>query len=796
MIYSEKWLREWVNPAISSAELVAQITLAGLEVDDVVAASGDFQGVIVAEIISADQHPNADKLQVCQVFDGQQQYQVVCGAPNVREGIKVAFAQVGAVLPGNFKIKTAKLRQVESFGMLCSAAELKISEDHDGIMELSQDAPLGVDLIEYMQLDDNLIDIDLTPNRGDCLSIAGLAREVGVLNSVALNIPAIAEVAPTIEDTFPVKISSSEDCPRLTARVIRGVDIKQPTPQWMQEKLRRSGIRSIDAVVDVTAYVMLELGQPLHAYDLHKLNGSLYVRRASQGEQLTLLNDSVCELNEQVLVIADSEGAIGMAGIMGGNSTGVGGDTQDILLEAAFFNPIAIAGKARSFGLHTDASHRFERGVDFDLPRKAMERATRLLLDICGGQAGPVIEQTSPEDLPQANFVTLRKAKLSSILAYEFTDTEVENILTRLGLEILSQDQKGWCFKVPSWRFDIAIEADLIEEVARVYGYNNLPSTQPTGSMTIASQPEKKIPLSSLRYQLVSRGYYETVTYSMIEPSLQAKIDKDNTPVALANPISQELSVMRTSLWPGLIKAAQHNLNRQQSRMRLFETGQCFIPSDQGLQQVDYISGLLTGSRIAESWHGKSSSVDFYDVKGDVESLLTVCGADYCFGIEPAQKNALHPNQSAAVYKQKGKEKTLVGYLGTLHPAIAVDLGLPNDVFLFELLLAPLQEGSVPIYQAVSKYPEVRRDMAIVIREDIGFAEIEKVIDEEAGEFLCDVNLFDVYQGKGIADNYKSLALSLVWQHSERTLNDQEVNDWFSHSVTALQQQLSAQLRE
>ncbi len=791
MKFSEKWLREWVNPAISSDELIAQITLAGLEVDDVDPAAGEFSGVIVAEVVAAEQHPNADKLRVCTVSDGTAEHQVVCGAPNARAGIKVAYATVGAVLPGNFKIKKAKLRQVESFGMLCAGAELDINEENDGIMELPADAPVGGDLREYMQLDDQIIDVDLTPNRGDCLSIAGLAREVGVLNSTDLTPPTMSEVAPTIEDTFPIKVSDPQGCPRITARVVRGIDVSKPSPQWMQERLRRSGIRSIDAAVDITAYVMLELGQPMHAYDLALLNGSINVRKASQGEQLTLLNEQLVELNEEILVIADNEGAIGMAGIMGGNSTGVNSNTTDVLLEAAFFDPITIAGKARSFGLHTDASHRFERGVDYALQRQAMDRATQLLLDICGGEAGPIIEQVANETLPKGEQVVLRKQRLTSLLAFEFDDAQVEDILTRLGLELVSKDDAGWTFKSPSWRFDMAIEADLIEEVARVYGYNNLPSTNPVGSMDIPAKPEMHRPMSLLRHHMVSRGYQEAITYSFVAPELMAKMDDQNTPVALANPISADMSVMRTSIWPGLAKAVQYNQNRQQSRVRLFETGQRFIPSNDGLQQEDVIAGVISGSRDPESWHGKAESVDFFDLKGDLQSLFDLTGEGASFTFAKAEHVALHPGQCAAIFKNSEQ----VGYAGAMHPGLVKELGLQGPAFLFEVNLAALQAGVVPAFNALSKYPEVRRDMAVILDEAIAVSQVEGIIKQQAGEHLQQVNLFDVYAGKGIEPGHKSLALGLTWQHAERTLNDDEVNQWFDKVVTAMQAQLSATLR-
>jgi phenylalanyl-tRNA synthetase beta chain len=791
MKFSEKWLREWVNPAISSDELVAQITLAGLEVDDVEAAAGDFSGVVVGEVINAEQHPNADKLRICSVSDGTAEYQVVCGAPNARMGIKVAFAMVGAILPGGFKIKKAKLRQAESFGMLCSGQELEINEDHDGIMELPADAPVGTDLRTYMMLDDQIIDVDLTPNRGDCLSIAGLAREVGVLNSTDLLPPSLSEVAPQIEDTFPVKVSAPAGCPRITARVVRDVDVTKPSPQWMQERLRRSGIRSIDAVVDITAYVMLELGQPMHAYDLDKLNSFINVRMASQGEELTLLNGQTVELNEDILVIADSEGAIGMAGIMGGDSTGVSEQTRNVLLEAAFFDPITIAGKARSFGLHTDASHRFERGVDYVLQRQAMDRATELLQNICGGEAGPVIEQVADQHLPKADEVVLRKQRLNSLLAFEFDDAQVEDILTRLGLKLLKSDAQSWTFSSPSWRFDMAIEADLIEEVARVYGYNNLPSTNPVGSMDIPAKPEVQRPMSLLRRHMVSRGYQEAITYSFVEPGLQRLLDDQNTPVELANPISADMSVMRTSIWPGLIKALQYNQNRQQNRVRLFETGQRFIPSVDGLQQEDVLAGLISGSRSPESWHGKDESVDFFDMKGDLESLFSLTGNRAAFSFSSAEHVALHPGQSAAIYKQG----QLVGYVGALHPGLVKELGLQGPVFLFEISMAAITEGLVPAFSVLSKHPEVRRDMAVLVAESVPVSKLEAIIAEHAGDYLQQVGLFDVYAGAGIEPDQKSLALGLTWQHPERTLNDEEVNQWFEQVVNAMQTQLGATLR-
>jgi phenylalanyl-tRNA synthetase beta chain len=789
MKFSEQWLREWVNPAISSDELIAQITLAGLEVDDVESAAGEFSGVIVGEIVSAQQHPNADKLRVCQVSDGATEIQVVCGAPNARVGIKVAFATVGAILPGNFKIKKAKLRQEESFGMLCSAAELEFGDENDGIMELAADAPVGADIREYLNLNDKIIDVDLTPNRGDCLSIAGLAREVGVLNSMDVTAPEYSELAPQIEDVFPVRVNAPEHCPRFVGRVLNNIDITKTSPLWLQEKLRRCDVRSIDPVVDVTNYILLEMGQPMHAYDLDKVNGPIIVRMASQGENLTLLDGQKVELTNETLVIADSEGVLGMAGIMGGADTGVGATTHNVFLEAAFFNPISIAGKARNYGLHTDASHRFERGVDYDLQRKAMDRATMMLQSIVGGDAGPIVEQASAEHLPSLSKVTLRKARLEALLAYKIADEQVLDILTRLGLTLVSSDADSWSFTAPSWRFDIAIEADLVEEVARVYGYNNLPSTNPVASMEIPANPEVDRPLSILRRHLVSCGYQEAITYSMVEPGLLAKFDDQNKPVELINPISADMAVMRTSLWPGLVKALQHNQNRQQSRVRLFETGQRFIPSDQGLQQQDVFAGLIYGSRHPESWHGKAESVDYFDAKGDLESLLQICGQKFSF--EAAQHVALHPGQSAAI-TLAGKN---IGYIGAMHPGLVKDLGIQGPVFMFEVDLASISLGMLPAYEGLSKFPEMRRDLAIVLDQTISVATVTNHIESSAGEWLKAVRLFDVYQGQGIENGQKSLALGLTWQHPERTLTDDEVNQWVEQVVKHLSQHAGASLR-
>lgn len=789
MKFSEKWLREWVNPALDAEQLVAQITLAGLEVDSVEPVAAAFTGVVVGQIVSAEPHPNADKLQVCQVSDGQQTYQVVCGAPNARAGLITAFAQIGAELPGDFKIKKAKLRQVESNGMLCSAQELGLSEDHSGIMELPADAPVGVSLREYLKLDDVSVDVDLTPNRSDCLSIRGLAREVGVLNQVDVRELQVEPVAPSHDQVLPVELLAADACPRYLGRIIRGINPGAATPLWMQEKLRRSGLRCIDPAVDVTNYVMLELGQPMHAFDLANLHGGIRVRLAEEGETLTLLDGAEAKLNADTLVIADHQGPVAMAGIMGGEHSGINDATADIFLECAYFNPLAIAGRARRHGLHTDSSHRYERGVDPELQALAMEYATRLLLEIVGGEAGPVIVAESAEHLPKRAQVTLRKSCLAMMLATELPEAEVTAILARLGLQPqLTSD--GWLTQVPSWRFDISLEVDLIEEIARVYGYNNLPSKQPTAALELPALPEAQLQLGQLRQTLIARGYQEAITFSFIEPKLQQQFDPAYQALALANPISADLAVMRTSLWPGLVKAVVYNQNRQQDRVRLFETGLRFVPTADGLVQEKMLSGVLAGSRQPEGWHGKAEALDFYDLKGDIEALLALSGQAWQW--QAAEHHALHPGQSARILNAAGEE---LGYVGRLHPTLHQQLDVTGPLYLFELRVKVLQQGSVSAFQGVSKFPEVRRDLAVVVQDAVNFADLAQSVRHAAGEYLQDVVVFDVYAGKGVAENHKSVALGLTWQHPSRTLTDEEITTAVANVINELEQQHQAVLR-
>lgn len=797
MKFSEQWLRGWVNPQVSRDELVARLSMAGLEVDSVTPAAGQFSGIVVGEILATEQHPDADKLRVCQVSNGQETFQVVCGAPNARPGIKIPFAMIGAELPGDFKIKKAKLRGVESFGMLCSAAELQISEENDGLLELATDAPVGEDIRQYLNLDDASIEIGLTPNRGDCLSIAGLARDVSALYDVPVTRPQVPAVAPAHDEVRPVEVCAPAACPRYLGRVIRNVDLSKPTPLWMVERLRRSDVRSIDAAVDITNYVMLELGQPMHAFDLAEINGGIRVRMAEEGEKLVLLDGQEVALRADTLVIADHTRALAIAGVMGGEHSGVNTEkTRDLFLESAFFEPISVAGKARSYGLHTDASHRYERGVDSQLAREAMERATALVLEIVGGEAGPIVEAVSEQHLPKVAPVTLRADRINQMLGMDMAAAQVEQLLNALELKTSADGRSGseaqWTVEVPSHRFDISLEVDLIEELARLYGYNNLPVRYPQARLAPQTRPEARGELPTLRRLLVARGYQEAITYSFIDPKLFELFTPGVEPLLLANPISSDMAAMRASLWPGLVKALQHNLNRQQDRVRLFESGLRFVGQLGDLKQQPMIAGVATGSRLPEGWANGRDSLDFFDVKADVEALLGYSGALDDFTFVAGKHPALHPGQTARI-ERDGKE---VGYIGAIHPELAKTLGLERPVFVFELVLGDVVEGRLPKFSELSKFPETRRDLALIAGRDVASSSVLEVIRDNAGEWLTDLRLFDVYQGKGIDPDRKSLAVGLTWQHPSRTLNDDEVNTTLQNILTSLEQRLNTTLRK
>ncbi|MDH3354752.1 MAG: phenylalanine--tRNA ligase subunit beta, partial [Chromatiales bacterium] len=689
MKFSEKWLREWVDPAMTTEELGHQLTMAGLELDGVEPVAAAFSGVVVGRVVKIESHPDADKLRVCTVDvagASDEPLQIVCGAANVCEGMIAPTAMIGAKLPGDFKIKKSKLRGVASMGMLCSASELGLAESSDGLMPLPDDAPVGEDFREYLDLDDLIIEVDLTPNRGDCLSLAGVAREVGVICRQEVNWPAFEVIGSKIDDTFPVKVDEPSDCPRYLGRIIRGVDQTKETPLWMQERLRRGGIRSLGALVDVTNYVLLELGQPMHAFDLNKLTGSINVRKAQKGEKLTLLNENEVEFNESTLLITDDSGPLAIAGVMGGEASAVSADTTDIFLESAFFAPISIAGQARSYGLHTDSSHRFERGVDPENCRNAMERATQLLTDICGGEVAPITEVSSDADLPKPSTIVLRISRVEKVLGITLNGDEVIAIFKQLGFDV-SGSGDNLTVTVPTFRFDLTLEVDLIEEVGRIIGYDKLPVSMIASSFSPTLIPEAHISKNVLRNALVERGYQEAITYSFVDPEVEKVLNPEAESYPLANPISAELSVMRTTLWSGMLPALKHNVNRQQDRVRLFETGKRFIKQGDELIQEDVIAGVLYGSIQPEQWGETDREIDFFDLKGDIESLLMLTGDLNRFEFASGHVDSLHPGQSARILL----DGEAIGLLGMIHPKVAEQLNVPVHTFMFEIGLKSLQ---------------------------------------------------------------------------------------------------------
>ena len=795
MKFSELWLREWVNPAISSEALSDQITMAGLEVDGVEPVAGAFNGVVVGEVVECGQHPNADKLRVTKVnVGGDRLLDIVCGAPNCRQGLKVAVATVGAVLPGDFKIKAAKLRGEPSEGMLCSFSELGISEDHDGIIELPLDAPVGSDIREFLKLDDSTIEISVTPNRADCLGIIGVARDVAVVNQLPLNEPEMKPVAATIDASVSIDVQAPQACPRYLGRVVKGINVKAPTPLWMREKLRRCGTRSIDAVVDITNYVLLELGQPMHAFDLSRINGGIVVRMAQKDEALTLLDGTQAKLKEDTLVIADHQKALAMAGIFGGEHSGVNDETQDVLLESAFFAPLAITGRARRQGLHTDASHRYERGVDPELQFKAIERATALLLSICGGEAGPVIDVTSASDLPKAATITLRREKLDRLIGHHVEDAQVTDILTRLGCDV-AHNGDHWVAVAPSWRFDMQIEEDLVEEVARIYGYNNIPDVPVKANLEMTRHREANLSLKRVKNLLVDRGFQEAITYSFVDPKVQALLHPGEDALILPSPISVEMSAMRLSLWSGLLTAVVNNQNRQQSRVRLFESGLRFVPdtqADLGIRQDVMLSGVISGNKNEEHWDLARQAVDYYDLKGDLEAILELTGKmnDVQFRVEA--NPALHPGQSAAIYLRGER----IGFIGVVHPELERKLDLNGRTVVFEMLWDKVADRVLPDAKEISRFPANRRDIAVVVAENVPADDILAECKKVGANQVVGVNLFDVYRGKGVAEGYKSLAISLVLQDTARTLEEEEIAATVAKCVEALKQRFQASLRD
>jgi phenylalanyl-tRNA synthetase beta chain len=789
MKISESWLREWANPDISTEILLDQLTMAGLEVEGFEAAGPLLDKVVIGEILSIEQHPDADKLRVCQVSNGSDTVAVVCGAPNARQGLKVAFAQVGSVLP-SMKIKKAKLRGVASFGMLCSGSELELSESSNGILELPLSAPVGMSIYDYFELNDNIIEVDLTPNRGDCLCVGGVAREVAAVNRVDLTEVDCHDVNATVDDVFPVELLAPEGCPHYVGRIIKGIDSSTTTPTWMQEKLRRCGLRPISPVVDVTNYVMMEIGQPMHGFDLDKLEGGIKVRMAKAGESFTLLDQSIVECRTDTLVIADNQKPLALAGIMGGLESSVQGATKNIFLEAAFFAPILLAGKARSYGMHTDSSHRFERGVDSRLQVKAIHRATALLLAIVGGQAGPIIEASAEQYIPLMPEIELRYARIKRLLGIDVSKAEVAIMLKCLNMQVVDQTD-GWLVTAPSYRFDINIEADLIEEIGRMVGYNNIEGTKELAHVQMSGFSETQVALNKVCDVLVEQGFYQAITYSFVSAELQAILDPGQATLKLTNPISADMSTMRTRLLPGLLQALQYNVNRQQTKVRLFETGLCFRPEAQELQQRQHLAAVVTGARDDEGIHTQPKSLDFYDIKGYLESVMSLSrGSEFRFA--KTTNPILHPGQGADIYL----DEALVGFVGSLHPVVLSKLHVSQPVYVFELELASILTANLPNFTELSKYPSIRRDISLAVDTEISAQLLIDCIWSVKSDILHDVFVFDVYTGKEVKSNLKSVALGLILQGFSRTLLDDDVDKLIDKILVQLNNKYNAVIRE
>ncbi len=792
MRFSEAWLREWVNPAVDTATLADQLSMAGLEVDALIPAAPGFTGVRIGLVQAVEPHPDAAKLRVCRVDLGQgEPLQIICGAPNVAAGQRVPVATLGAVLPGGLKIKRVKLRGIESQGMICSAAELGLAETSDGILALPKEAPIGADFRTWLALDDTCIELDLTPDRSDCLSLAGVAREVGVINRCPVCVPPIPAVPPSRYDRFPVELLAPEACPRYACRVIRAINPSAETPLWMRERLRRSGLRAISPVVDVTNYVLLELGQPLHGFDLARLEGGIRVRLAHPGERLALLNGDTITLNAGTLVIADTAKAVALAGIMGGAETAVGAETRDILFESAFFAPAHISGKARAHGLHTDASHRFERGIDPQLQVRALERATALLIAIAGGEPGPIVEAVAAAQVPARSRLALRRDRIRRLLGLSLDDATLTDILTRLGMN-LTPTAEGWEVTAPSSRFDLVHEVDLIAEIGRIHGYTRIPARHASASSATKAPPETAFDLDRARLVLVDRGYHEVITYSFVNPELQRRLDPEQTMLVLTNPLSPEMSAMRTSLWPGLIQAARGNLARQQERMRIFETGLRFRQDPSGLRQEGMLAGLIVGKTLPEQWGETAHAADFFDLKADVEALLTLTGATGDFRCVPSEHPALHPGQTACIERQ-GRA---IGLMGMLHPALATELDIDANAYLFELALTGLREGVLPAFTPISRFPAIRRDLAILVDRGLPFQRVRDCVTATASGWLRELILFDVYEGERIPQGTKSFALGLILQATSQTLTDEEIETTMGRVVERLSIELGAKLRD
>jgi phenylalanyl-tRNA synthetase beta chain len=792
MKIAESWLREWVNPELDTDALGHQLTMLGHEVDDISVEGEGLDGVVVAEVIEVGKHPDADRLSICQVSTGSgKPVEVVCGAPNVVKGMKSPFAKTGLTLPNGVTLKKVKIRGVTSNGMLCSAIELGLGDESDGIISLPTDAPVGSSLADYLDLPDAVFDIDLTPNRGDCFSVLGIARDVSALTGAELKTADFKDVDAGIDDSLPIELLEPAGCPVFAGRVIRGIDPNARSPLWMVERLRRVGLREIHPVVDVTNYVMMELGQPLHGYDLGLVKGAIRPRLAKSGEKVTLLDEKEVEVTKNTMVITDDSGVIGLAGIMGGLSTAVGDQTVDVFFEGAFWPQEYMAGRARSYGMHTDASMRFERGVDPTGQGRAVDRATQLLIEISGGKAGPLVVTTADEHIPKAKKIRLRRDRLSKLLGLTIDDNVVTDILNRLGLSAAFSDD-AWDVIAPLHRFDIAIEADLIEEVARIHGYDSIPETTAFADSPLATATESHIGLEKLATTLVARDYQEVITYSFVSAAADKLVSGADSILVLSNPISSEMSNMRSSLLPGMLEAMAGNVARQQERVRLFEIGKSFHGSLDEHQEVLRIAAVALGPLQAEQWGSKAQPVDFFDIKSDAEAVLRLSGSDDSYEFQATTHPALQPGQAARIIRD-GDD---IGVVGKLHPSIAKAFNLKAGVFVFELDAGKALAAHAPEAKAISKFPAIRRDISFFVDEKVTASDLVRAVESAAPDLIKSVRIFDVYEGPEIEAGLKSVAIGLILQETSRTLTDDDADAAQAAAVQKLRQEFAAELRD
>ncbi len=792
MKIAESWLREWVNPDLDTDALAHQLTMLGHEVDSLDLEGAGIGDVVIAEVVEFGKHPDADRLSVCKVNDGSGDLlDVVCGAPNVFKGMKSPFAKPGVTLPNGLKLRKAKIRGVVSNGMLCSAVELGLGDESGGIISLPQDAPVGSQLVDFLDLPDAVFDLDLTPNRGDCFSVLGIARDVAALTGAALKDPSVEAATVSIDDTQAVELVDPAGCPRFAGRVIRGIDPAARSPVWLTERLRRAGLREISPVVDVTNYVMLELGQPLHAYDFGLLQGQIRPRLAKAGEKITLLDEQEVELKSNTLIITDDSGPIGIAGIMGGLSTAVSDTTSDIFLEAAYWPQDFMAGRARAYGMHTDASLRFERGVDPEGQGRAVERATQLLLEIAGGKAGPLVVESSKKHLPVSKSIVLRSGRISRLLGLEIADDEITNILQRLEMTMESVDG-GWKVTPPGHRFDMEIEADLIEEVARIHGYDSIPEVTEISQAPLATVTETTVDLEQVIATLIARDYQEVITYSFIDADANKAFTGCVSELVLSNPISSEMSVMRASLWPGMVAAAAANSARQRERIRMFEVSKSFHGTLDEHTEVLRIAGLVSGPVLPEQWGSKPESVDFFDIKADVEALLSLASASDDVDFVATEHPALQPGQAAEIIRND----VVIGIVGKLHPQLAKQNDFKRALYVFELDAEKALASVAPSASTISKFPAIRRDIAIVVDDKVSADELVKAVASSSPELIRDVRIFDIYKGEGIEAGRKSIAIGLILQETSRTLTDDDADAAMAAVVSKLEDKFAAELRD